>query len=64
VRLGGGVATIRQYLKAGLLDEMHVAVVPILLGGGERLLDGVEGYDVVGYVGSPSVAHARFARKV
>jgi dihydrofolate reductase len=64
VRLGGGVATIQQYLRAGLVDEMHVAVVPILLHGGERLLDGIDGYDVVGYVSSPTVAHARFARKV
>ena len=39
VRLGGGAATIRQYLAAGLVDELHVAVVPILLGGGERLFD-------------------------
>lgn len=39
VKLGGGVATIAQFLRAGLIDEMHVAFVPILLGGGERLFD-------------------------
>src|SRR6266568_587947 len=39
VRLGGGAATIRQYLRAGLLDELHVAIVPVLLGGGERLFE-------------------------
>ena len=37
VRLGGGASTVRQYLRAGLLDELHVAVVPVLLGSGERL---------------------------
>jgi dihydrofolate reductase len=45
VRLGGGVATIRQYLRAGLVDEMHLAVSPVLLGAGENLL---EGMDLVG----------------
>lgn len=38
VRLGGGVATIRQYLRAGLVDELHLAVSPVLLGSGENLL--------------------------
>lgn len=38
VRIGGGAATIRQYLRAQLVDEMHVAVAPILLGSGESLL--------------------------
>jgi dihydrofolate reductase len=42
VRLGGGVATIRQYLQARLVDEMHLAVAPILLGAGEHLLAGLE----------------------
>ena len=64
VRLGGGTATIREYLRAGLVDEMHVAVVPVLLGGGERLLDDEipPGYEVVGYVPSAAVAHYRIAR--
>jgi dihydrofolate reductase len=66
VRLGGGVATIQQYLRAGLVDEMHLAIVPILLGRGERLfenLDGVkDGYECVEVVSSPNVVHARFAR--
>ncbi|MFE7745029.1 dihydrofolate reductase family protein [Nocardia sp. NPDC057455] len=39
VRLGGGAATVRAYLRAGLVDELHLAVVPILLGAGERLYD-------------------------
>jgi dihydrofolate reductase len=38
VRLGGGVSTVRQYLRAGLVDEMHIAIAPILLGSGEHLL--------------------------
>ncbi len=66
VRLGGGAATIQQYLKAGLVDEMHVAIVPIFLGAGERLFDhldgGPVGYECVELVSSPRVTHARFVR--
>jgi dihydrofolate reductase len=40
LRLGGGVATIREYLRAGLVDEMHLAYAPVLLGSGECLLAG------------------------
>jgi dihydrofolate reductase len=39
--LGGGVSTIRQYLSAGLIDELHLAIVPVLLGAGEHLLGGL-----------------------
>lgn len=42
IRLGGGVSTIRQYLEASLIDEMHLAVSPILLGSGEHLLAGLD----------------------
>jgi dihydrofolate reductase len=42
VRLGGGVATIQSFLRAGLVDELHLAIAPILLSSGERLLDGLE----------------------
>jgi len=66
VRLGGGVATIQQYLRARLIDEMHVAIVPTLLGRGERLFDhldrGPDGYECVEFACSPSVAHVRLAR--
>ncbi|MEA2498252.1 MAG: hypothetical protein QOH26_657 [Actinomycetota bacterium] len=63
VRLGGGAATIHQYLRAGLVDEMHVAIAPVLLGGGERLLDGSESaYECTEFIGSSSVAHVRFSR--
>jgi dihydrofolate reductase len=60
------MSTIQQYLRAGLVDEMHVPIVPVLLGGGERLFDhldgGPEGYEVVEFVSSPAVAHVRLAR--
>ena len=42
VRLGGGAATIREYLQAGLIDEMHLAIAPTLLGSGEPLLAGID----------------------
>ena len=42
VRLGGGVATVRQYLQAGLVDDLHLAVRPVLLGAGEHLLNGID----------------------
>jgi dihydrofolate reductase len=61
VRLGGGVATIRQYLRAGLIDEVHLAIVPILLGSGESLLAGIDltslGYRCVEHVASERVTH-------
>lgn len=61
VRLGGGVSTIRQHLQAGLVDEMHIAVSPMLLGSGERLFDEVNllvlGFDRVSYVSTPKAAH-------
>jgi dihydrofolate reductase len=42
VRLGGGVATIQQYLRAGLVDEMHLTIAPTVLGSGERLFAGLD----------------------
>lgn len=62
VRLGGGAATIRAYLNAGLLDEVHIAVVPVLLGTGEKPLDGpADGYRAE-LLGCGSVAHMRLVR--
>ena len=49
VRLGGGVSAIRQYLQAGLVDEMHVAISPVVLGAGEHLLAGLNA-PALGYV--------------
>ncbi len=66
VRLGGGPSTVQQYLKAGLVDELHVAIVPIFLGAGERLFDHLDGgpfgYECVELVSSPWMTHARFVR--
>jgi dihydrofolate reductase len=42
IRLGGGVATIRQYLRAGLIDDLHLAMSPVLLGSGEHLFEGLD----------------------
>src|SRR5262245_56791287 len=57
VRLGGGVGTIREYLRAGLIDEMHIAIAPVLLGSGEHLFAGLDmrelGYLCVEHVPSP-----------
>ncbi|HAF45687.1 MAG TPA: deaminase [Gallionellaceae bacterium] len=61
VRLGGGVDTIRQYLRAGLIDEMHLAISPVLLGSGENLLSGIDmrslGYRCVEHVPTQLATH-------
>ena len=61
MRLGGGVSTIRQYLQAGLIDEMHLAIAPVLLGSGEHLLAGLDlpalGYNAVEHVASEYATH-------
>ena len=58
VRLGGGVATIRQYLRARLIDELHLAVSPVLLGSGEHLFSGID-LHALGYECAKSVAGER-----
>ena len=66
VAIGGGAETAQQYLRAGLVDEMEVHVVPLLLGDGARLFEnldgGPKGYECVGLVSSPVVAHYTYAR--
>jgi len=61
IRIGGGVATIRQYLEAGLVEEMHLAVSPVLLGRGEQLLGGIDlaalGFHVGEHVATAKAAH-------
>jgi len=62
VRIGGGVSTIRQFLRAGLIDELHLAVSPVLLGRGEHLLHGIDmralGYRCVEHAtGTRAAAH-------
>jgi dihydrofolate reductase len=66
IRLGGGVATIRQYLRAGLIDEIHLAVAPVLLGSGEHLLGDIDllqlGYRCTEHVSTPKATHLVLAR--
>jgi dihydrofolate reductase len=61
VRLGGGVATIKQYLQAGLVDELHLAIAPTLLGSGENLFAGIDmvrlGYKRTEHVTTPAATH-------
>ncbi len=67
IRLGGGVATVRQYLQAGLVDEMHLAIAPILLGRGEHLLAGLDlaklGYECTEHMPGPTAAHVVIAKR-
>jgi len=65
VSLAGGAQAAQQYLRAGLVDEMEIHLVPILLGQGERLFDGVDdlhGLALVRTVAAPNVTHLKFAR--
>ena len=61
VRIGGGADTIRQYLVAGLLDEMHLAISPVLLGSGEHLLHGINllslGYTISEHAAGENATH-------
>jgi dihydrofolate reductase len=66
VRIGGGASTIRQYLEAGAIDELHIAISPVVLGAGERLFDVAPGtldrYRQVSMVPSDAVAHVFISR--
>ena len=66
IRLGGGVSAVRQYLRAALIDELHLAIRPVLLGSGEHLLNDIDvralGYECAKYVAGERAAHA-FLRK-
>jgi len=66
VRLGGGVATVRQYLRAGLIDDLHLVRTPVLLGAGEQLFEGVDahalGYECARIVAGERATHV-FLRK-
>ena len=61
IRVGGGAATIRQYLSAGLIHEMHLAIAPVLLGRGEHLLGGLDlpalGYSVIKSAATEKACH-------
>ena len=68
VRLGGGVATIREYLRAGAIDELQLTISPVLLGAGEHLLGGLDtralGYECASHVaGSRAVAHVTLRKR-
>lgn len=67
VRVGGGASTIRQYLEAKLLDEVHVAMTPVVLGSGEPLFAGLDlralGYRVTEHATTPAAMHVVLTRK-
>lgn len=67
VRVGGGVATIQQYLRLRLIDEMHIAISPVLLGAGERLFEGINlpalGYAYTQHVSTPLATHVVLTRQ-
>jgi dihydrofolate reductase len=66
IRIGGGPKTIRQYLRARLIDELHIAISPVLLGGGERLFEGLDmralGYECAEFVASEKATHVVLRR--
>ena len=67
IRLGGGVATIRQYLRAGLIDELHLAISPVLLGAGEHLLADIDmpklGYQCSAHVPTAKATHVVLTKR-
>jgi len=67
VRVGGGVATVRQYLRARLVDEMHLAMSPVLLGEGESLFHGIDahalGYECERHVAGERAVHLYLRRR-
>src|SRR4029079_14293508 len=66
VRIGGGANTVQQYLRAGLVAEMHFAISPVLLGRGERLFEGVDlralGYECIQFAASEKATHVVLRR--
>ena len=67
VRIGGGVSTLRQYLREGLIDELHIVISPVLLGRGESLFEGVDlrelRYECVEFVASQKATHVVLQRR-
>jgi dihydrofolate reductase len=68
VRVGGGVATIREYLRAGLIDEMHLVMSPVLLGAGENLFAGIDmanlGFRCTEHVATENAMHVVLSKVV
>src|SRR5437870_11619078 len=66
IQVGGGASTVRQFLQARLIDEIHVAIAPILLGGGEHLFAGIDlpalGYACTTHVATPAATHVVLTR--
>jgi dihydrofolate reductase len=62
VSIAGGASTVQQYLRAGLLDELYLHIAPVLLGAGERLLDGVGDptLEPIKVVASPAATHVKY----
>jgi dihydrofolate reductase len=67
IEIGGGVSTVRQYLEAGLIDELHLAIAPRLLGSGEHLLYGLHlpalGYQCTTHVPTANATHVILSRR-
>ena len=67
VRLGGGVSTMRQYLRAGLVDDMHFVISPALIGSGERLFQDLNllelGYELKDHTPTPGATHIKVGKR-
>jgi dihydrofolate reductase len=67
VKIGGGVSTVRQYLRAGLVDELHLAISPVLLGRGEAMFESLDlpalGYRVVDSTATDLATHVMLGRE-
>ena len=67
IRIGGGISTVRQYLSAGLIDELHLAMAPVLLGAGENLFAGLDlpalGYACTDRVSTPAATHLTLTKQ-
>jgi dihydrofolate reductase len=68
VRVGGGVSTMRQYLNAGLVDDMHFVISPALIGSGERLFQDLNllelGYELKGHTPSAGATHIKIGKRI
>lgn len=66
IKIGGGVETLRQYLKAGLIDQLHLAIAPVVLGRGEALFEGIDlramGYRIIEHAPTEAATHIVLAR--
>ncbi|WP_435019996.1 dihydrofolate reductase family protein [Tundrisphaera sp. TA3] len=63
VKINGGTATVRAFWQARLIDELHLAMAPVFVGEGERLLGGIEGYEVTGFEASDAAVHYRIVKQ-